>query len=122
MADRCVAPVLSGEKRATTSSRERCRTEGAAQPQVGRWEPIPDGAGRAHCVVRVAGVQLVRFGDVDAASACEKGEGTRSLRHWRRVHHAFFAAEAAVSGCAFGEDSEVVPERSRRVANAGAGG
>jgi uncharacterized protein YhfF len=58
-------------------------------------------------VIRTTGVEVRRFGDVDAEFAWTEGEGDRSLEYWREEHIRFFAAERRP----FGEDTEVVLQR-----------
>jgi uncharacterized protein YhfF len=98
--------VRDGPKRATASLRSVYDGD-EPMPRVGDLGVILDGRGQPLCVIRITGVEVRRFGDVDAQFAWTEGEGDRSLEFWRDAHIRFFAAE----GRPFGEDTEVVLER-----------
>jgi uncharacterized protein YhfF len=99
--------VRDGPKRATASLRSVYDDSDEPMPRVGDLGVILDGKGQPLCVIRTTGVEVRRFGDVDAQFAWTEGEGDRSLEFWREAHISFFAAE----GRPFGEDTEVVLER-----------
>lgn len=98
--------VRDGPKRATASLRSDY-DGGEPMPRIGDLGIILDGHGQPLCVIRTTGVEVRRFGDVDAEFAWTEGEDDRSLESWRAAHVRFFAAE----GRPFGEDTEVVLER-----------
>jgi len=98
--------VRDGPKRATASLRSGY-DDAEPMPQVGDLGVIVDGRGRPLCVVRTTGVEVRRFGDVDAEFAWTEGEGDRSLAFWRAAHIRFFAE----GGEPVSEDTEVVLER-----------
>jgi uncharacterized protein YhfF len=98
--------VRDGPKRATASLRSDYDGD-EPMPRVGDLGVILDGHGRPLCVIRTTGVEVRRFGDVDAEFAWTEGEGDRSLAFWRAAHISFFEAE----GRPFGDDTEVVLER-----------
>jgi uncharacterized protein YhfF len=99
--------VRDGPKRATASLRSVYDDGDEPLPRVGDLGVILDGRGEPLCVVRTTGVEVRRFGDVDAQFAWTEGEGDRSLEYWREAHIRFFAAE----GRPFGEDTAIVLER-----------
>ena len=99
--------VRDGPKRATASLRSVYDAEGEPLPRVGDIGVILDGRGEPLCVIRTTGVEVRRFGDVDAEFAWTEGEGDRSLAFWRDAHVRFFAG----AGRPFSEDTEVVLER-----------
>jgi uncharacterized protein YhfF len=98
--------VRDGPKRATASQRSGYDGD-EPMPCVGDLGVILDGRGEPLCVIRTTGVEVRRFGDVDAEFAWTEGEGDRSLEYWRAEHIRFFAAE----GTSVSEDTEVVLER-----------
>jgi uncharacterized protein YhfF len=99
--------VRDGRKRATASNYSWYRDDGEPMPQVGDLSVVLDGEGEPLCVIRTTGVEVRRFGDVDAEFAWTEGEGDRSLAYWREAHIAFFAAE----GRPVDDNSDVVLER-----------
>ena len=98
--------VRDGPKRATASLRSAYDGD-EPMPRLGDLSVILDGRGHPLCVIRTTGVEVRRFGDVDAKFAWTEGEGDRSLEYWREAHISFFAAD----GRPFGEDTEVVLQR-----------
>jgi uncharacterized protein YhfF len=98
--------VRDGPKRGTASLRSVYDGD-EPMPRLGDLGVILDGRGHPLCVIRTTGVEVRRFGDVDAEFAWTEGEGDRSLAYWREAHIRFFAAE----GRPFGEDTEVVLQR-----------
>jgi uncharacterized protein YhfF len=98
--------VRDGPKRATASLRSAYDGD-EPMPRAGDLGVILDGRGRPLCVVRTTGVEVRRFGDVDAEFAWTEGEGDRSLEFWREAHIRFFAE----GGEPVSEDTEVVLER-----------
>jgi uncharacterized protein YhfF len=98
--------VRDGPKRATASLRSVYDGD-EPMPRVGDLGVILDGRGEPLCVIRTTGVEVRRFGDVDAQFAWTEGEGDRTLEYWREAHIRFFATE----GRPFDEDTEVVLER-----------
>jgi uncharacterized protein YhfF len=98
--------VRDGPKRATASLRADYDGD-EPMPRVGDLGVILDGRGQPLCVIRTTGVEVRRFGDVDAEFAWAEGEDDRTLESWREAHIRFFAA----AGRPFGEDTEVVLER-----------
>ena len=98
--------VRDGPKRATASLRSWYGDE-EPMPEAGDLSVILDGAGEPLCVIRITGVEVRRFGDVDEEFAWVEGEGDRSLAYWRDAHLRFFAGEGRPAD----EDTEVVLER-----------
>lgn len=79
-------------------------------PEPGDLGIILDGRGHPQALIRLTGVEVVRFGDVSADHARREGEGDRSLAHWREVHADFFARSSARDE-PVDEDTMVVLER-----------
>jgi uncharacterized protein YhfF len=85
MADRLLAFVLSGSKRATCWS-----VADGQQTYPGKQMVVRDGAGRPRAVVETVELEQRRFHDVDLQFALDEGEGDRTLDDWRRGHQAYF--------------------------------
>jgi uncharacterized protein YhfF len=120
-ADRLLALVLSGGKRATAGSLWTYEHDGDQIPAPGDFSIILDGRGVGRCVVRTTSVQVVAFGDVDEAFAHDEGEGDRSLTYWRDVHWAYFTRELAAFGRTPALDMPLVCERFEVVFTADVG-
>ncbi len=90
-ADELLALVLAGTKTATSSARHEYEEEGEDLPTPGMLAILMDGAEHPRALIRTTAVQVVRFDMVSPEHAWAEGEGNRTLEHWRREHHAFFA-------------------------------
>lgn len=101
--------VLTGPKRATAALLRDYRDE--PMPAVGVWvcSLWPDGS--PALLWRVRQVNVVPFGEVDAAFAWDEGEGDRTLEDWRRGHRAYFERQAAAEGWTFTDAEPIVLER-----------
>ena len=86
--------VRDGPKRATASLRSVYDGD-EPMPRVGDLSVILDGRGRPLCVIRTTGVEVRRFGDVDAEFAWTEGEGDRSLEYLARGAHPLLRSGAA---------------------------
>jgi len=113
MADRLLALVITGVKRATCGSLDAYRSRGEAVPVPGEYSVVCDGAGEARCVIQTISVRIIAFEDVDEAFAAEEGEGDRSLASWRRGHMAYFERDLARLGLAASPHMPLVCERFR---------
>ena len=113
MADRLLALVVAGVKRATCGSLDAYRARGEALPVLGEYSVVCDGAGEARCVIQTTSVRVVAFEDVDEAFAAEEGEGDRSLSSWRRGHMAYFERELARLGLVASPQMPLVCEHFR---------
>jgi uncharacterized protein YhfF len=104
--------VVNGSKRATaTLLRDFENGAEPVFPKPGQLWVLMNGAGDPLSVVRTTQVDIVAFGDVDAAFAWDEGEGDRSLARWRDAHLQYFGSQAATQGFKFDEHSKVVLER-----------
>lgn len=111
-ADGLLSLVLSGRKRATTSSLWTFR--GAALPRPGDLSVVTDGAGEPRCVIETTAVSVLRFSEMDWATCRREGED-ETLESWRAGHRRFFEAEGASVGYRFSEALPVVFEDFRVV-------
>lgn len=123
--DELVAAVIAGHKTATSSLRVTYDVEGEALPVTGRYLLV-DSDDQFVGVVEVLSVEIVPLGQVTDAVAIAEGEGFADATEWRRAHEAFWrasgevaAAEKAVPGWALDDDTLVVVEVFRLVAEAG---
>jgi uncharacterized protein YhfF len=85
LADALLELVLAGKKRATCWA----ASEGE-KTHIGKLWVVLDGAGRPAAAIETTGLELRRFGEVDAAFAFAEGEGDRTLAHWREAHRRYF--------------------------------
>jgi uncharacterized protein YhfF len=108
-ADEGAAAILAGIKTATSSG--HWNYPDGRLPFAGALSVLLDGSGRALAIVETAGVEIIRFGEVDAARASAYGEGERSLDWWRRVIGAWYLADAAAHGVVLDDDTPLIWER-----------
>ena len=105
LADELLDLVVKGVKTATCSTEDEPNTSTPGE----RWVVL-DGRGQPRCVIETIEVTYRRFHDVDAAFACDEGEGDRSLAHWRSAHRSYFGRLGR-----FSEDMMLMCERFRLV-------
>lgn len=105
LADELLDLVLKGIKTATCSTEDEPNTSTPGE----RWIVL-DGRGEPRCVIESTEVTYLRFGEVDAAFACDEGEGDRSLQYWRSAHRNYFQRQGK-----FSEDMVLMCERFRLV-------
>jgi uncharacterized protein YhfF len=86
MADRLLAFVIGGSKRATCWS-----VVDGQQTHVGKQMVVRDGRGKPRLVVETVELEQRRFCDVDLQFALDEGEGDESLEDWRAGHRAYFS-------------------------------
>jgi uncharacterized protein YhfF len=98
MADRLLASVMEGRKRATAGSLSAYEAEGEPVPEVGEFSVILDGRGVGRCIIRTSQVDIVPFDEVSAQHAALEGDDDPGLERWRRVHWEFFRREAEELG------------------------
>lgn len=85
MADRLLAFVFAGSKRATCwSARDGQQTE------IGKQMVVLDGNGKPRAIIETVDLQQRRFCDVDIQFALEEGEGDATLEDWQHGHKAYF--------------------------------
>jgi uncharacterized protein YhfF len=105
LADELLDLVVKGIKTATCSTEDEPNTSTPGE----RWIVL-DGRGEPRCVIESTEVSYRRYNEVDAAFACEEGEGDRSLPHWRAAHRNYFGRQGK-----FSEDMMLMCERFRLV-------
>jgi uncharacterized protein YhfF len=111
MADRLLALVLNGPKRATAGLADDFDPDTDPLPEVGVYSVILDGHNEPGCVVRTTEVEIKPLRDADAAFAWDEGEGDRTLDDWLAGHRAYFARDRSQRGLQFTDDMLTVFER-----------
>jgi uncharacterized protein YhfF len=107
LANELLKLVLSGKKRATSSSL-LCYAEGE-QPKPGSLSIVTDWNGAPHCVIETKAVQVIRFCDMTFEICSREGED-ECLETWKAGHRRFFTLDAEELGYEFTEDMPVVFE------------
>ena len=103
--------VLRGEKRATATLLESAGLHPESAPVDDGYSVVTDFENNPVCVIKTTEIRHLSFDKVDAEFAFDEGEGDKTLRCWREVHHEFFTRDAAENGVEFNEKSIVVCER-----------
>ncbi len=85
MADRLLAFVINGTKRATCWS-----VADGQQTEIGKQMVALDGRGNPRAVLETVELEQRQFCDVDLQFALDEGEGDRTLADWRGGHRAYF--------------------------------
>jgi uncharacterized protein YhfF len=85
LADRLLAFVLGGSKRATCWS-----IADGQQTHLGKQMVVLDGSGKPRAVLETVELEQRRFCDVDLQFAFDEGEGDETLENWRKGHRAYF--------------------------------
>ena len=116
LADRLLAYVLEGPKRATSSLLEEFALEGEPLPRIGSHWSACDGRGIPRVVLRTVQLGIGTFHDVDADYAAAEGEDDRTLESWRSGHLAYWRRGCAARGMEFDEHrTPILFERFRVV-------
>ena len=109
LANKLLALVLSGEKRATASSLFSFEAEGVRLPEVGDYSIITDWAGIPCCIIRTTAVTVLPFCEITYEICSREGED-ETLESWQRGHKRFFTEEGAELGYEFSDDMPVLFE------------
>ena len=107
LANELLALVLSGKKRATSSSK-LCYAEGEG-PKPGYLSIVTDFAGNPHCVIETKAVQVIPFNEMTYEICSREGED-ECLETWQAGHRRFFLVDCQEMGYEFTEDMPVVFE------------
>lgn len=110
-ADKLLALVVKGDKRATAALLRDFTTGGEPLPKTGNYEICLRGDGTPACVIRLTDVAIKPLSATDEAFAWDEGEGDRSLSYWMDGHVNFFQRYAANEGFEFSTDMETVLQR-----------
>ncbi|MGN0766467.1 MAG: ASCH domain-containing protein [Christensenellales bacterium] len=112
-ANKLLELVLSGEKRATSSS-ALAYGDAEAIPKVGQYSIVTDWGGRPRCVIKTTRVRIVPFKDITYEMCILEGEDD-TLESWRNGHRRFFITDGERSGYDFTDDMPVVFEEFENV-------
>lgn len=112
LADELLELVLSGRKRATTSSVLTFKALGLSLPEPGSLSLVTDFAGHPRCVIETTAVTCLTFKDMTFELAKREGEDS-CLETWIEGHRRFFQAEAQTCGYTFTEDLPILFEDFR---------
>ena len=105
MADRLLALVLSGSKRATAGLVADYAADGEPLPAVGGHWIVTDGRDVSRAVLRYTDVRTGRLDSVDDQFAWDEGEGDRARDTWLADHRAFAERRCAAQGITIPPDS-----------------
>lgn len=109
LANELLELVLTGTKRATSSSLLAYEVEGSRIPQVGDYSIITDWDGIPRCVIETAAVTILPYKDITFDICKREGEDD-SLESWQRGHERFFIEDGKELGYEFSQDMPVVFE------------
>jgi uncharacterized protein YhfF len=108
-ANKLLAMVLSGQKRATASILKAYELEGVRVPQVGDYSIITDWAGVPGCVIQTTKITIIPFNEMTYDICKREGEDD-CLETWLEGHRRFFTDELKALGARFTEDMPVLFE------------
>jgi uncharacterized protein YhfF len=89
-ADEFLAPVLTGDKTATSALAWEFEAQGKPLPEPGDYNIITDGNNEPVCVLETTQVRVVPFKEVDARFAYDYGEEARTLEWWQRAMYGYY--------------------------------
>jgi len=108
-ANKLLALVLAGKKKATASSLPAYGIEGKSVPQVGDYSIVTDWDGNPCCVIKTAAITIIPFDEM-TYDICKREGEDGSLESWKNGHRHFFTEEGKTLGYEFSEDMPVVFE------------
>ncbi len=111
LADRLLALVVAGRKRATSTMLAEFEAEGEEPPRIGEHWIVTDSAGRPRVVLRTIELRIGPFLSVDAALAFDEGEDDRTRASWIREHRTYWQRQCARLGIAWSDGAEILFER-----------
>ena len=111
LADELGALALSGKKTATCTTLSEYQESGEDVPRPGDRSVVSNSQGEPLGVIETTSIAIIPAGSVDAAFACDEGEGDRTLSYWRSAHERYFASQ----GRALTDDTLLVCERFKLV-------
>jgi len=88
--DQLVAAIIAGGKTTTTGLLADYELDAEPLPRPGDRQVVIDSAGIPVTLIEIAGVRVVRVGDIDIAHAIGEGEGYTSVAEWRSGHERFW--------------------------------
>lgn len=109
LANELLSLVLSGQKRATSSSLYAFEIGGDRLPQTGDYSIVTDWEGNPRCVIETTAVSILPFKSITFDICKREGEDD-NLKSWRDGHIRFFEEDGKQLGYTFTEDMPVVFE------------
>ena len=92
-ANECAELVLKNIKRATATSLMWFNRHNKPIPNVGDQYIVTDWKGNAKAIIENDMVEQVPFNKINTEFAITEGEGDKSLKHWKKVHKAYYTRE-----------------------------
>ena len=111
VADLLAELVLCGKKCATASLLWKYEADGKRPPRPGDMSVVTNWEAMPLCVIETSQVDVSAFEDVDKVFAAAEGEADLTLKHWRRVHWAYFGQQCEELGRERSLSMPVVCER-----------
>jgi len=109
IANELASLVLSGKKKATSSSFLCYQVEEEPIPAVGNLSIVTDWDKNPICVIEVTAVNIIPFKDI-TYDICKREGEDENLESWRENHIKFFTLDAREAGFEFTWDMLVVFE------------
>lgn len=109
LADSLLQLVLSGKKRATTSSLSAYGAEGQMPPKAGDFTIVTDFCGNPRCIIKTTAVTTMSFEEMTFDICKREGEDD-TLESWQTGHRKYFAMEAEELGYEFTEEMPILFE------------
>ncbi len=101
--------VLSGKKRATSSSLLAYEKENSTPPKVGDLSIVTDWDNNPRCVIETTAVAVYKFCDI-TFDICKREGEDECLETWQKGHAKFFTLDGKALGYEFSEDMPVLFE------------
>ncbi len=108
-ANKLLVLVLSGKKKATSSSLWAYEKEGSRIPEVGDYSIVTNWDGTPHCVIETTAVTILPFNEISFEICRREGEDD-CLASWQQGHRNFFTEEGKMLGYEFCETMPVIFE------------
>ena len=108
-ANKLLALVLEGKKRATASSLHFFEKTSGRLPQVGDYSIVTDWDGNPCCVIKTTDVTVLPFNEITFDICKREGEDD-TLESWQEGHRHFFTEDGKEVGYEFSETMPVVFE------------
>ncbi len=101
--------VLSGQKKATSSSLAAYELAGENLPATGSYSIVTNWAGEPECVIETVKTTIIPFDDV-TYELCQKEGEDDNLESWRNNHIKFFSEEGRQLGYTFSGEMKILFE------------
>ena len=108
-ANKLLALVLEGKKKATASSLYSFEKTLGRLPQVGDYSIVTDWDGNPRCVIETIAVTILPFNEMTYDICKREGEDD-TLESWKEGHRHFFTEDGKEEGYEFSETMPVVFE------------